>query len=133
MVKTVLVTVTLSEEMIKAGRYLLEELDKKQLEIKSCFWLFLHEEKTWNLIIASDIVEKKGSKYLYKIVININRENNRKTISLNDIVVTGLKKDIIHLLGVMINTGDTISGMRFSRNTINGVYIEDAYIYRSNL
>jgi hypothetical protein len=42
------------------------------------------------------------------------------------------KKDdpLLKLLRIAIKTGPGISNIRFSRNTINGVIIEDAYIYR---
>lgn len=136
MVKTALVTSNLSEEMIKAGKYLIEQLDLTNSEIKSFFWLFFPEEKTWKLIIASPIVEKEGPRNFYKRIIDINREVERhqeETISLNNIIVTGLKNEIVKLLGFLIGTDDSISGIRCSGNTINGTYIEDAYIYRSNI
>jgi len=32
---------------------------------------------------------------------------------------------------MIIETGLEIGGIRFTRNNINGIYIDDAYIYRS--
>lgn len=136
MVENALVTEILSKEMINAGRYLLEQLDSTHSEIKSFFWFYFPEEKTWKLIISSPIVKKKGPRNFYKIVNDINRkakEKNQETISLNNIIVVTPENEIVKLLSFFIGTGDSISGVRCTGNTINGVYIEDAYIYRSNI
>ncbi len=136
MVKNALVTKILSEEMINSGKYLLEQLDSTQSEIKSFFWFFFPEEKTWKLIIASPIVKNKGPRNFYKKINDINRkaeEKEQETISLNNIIVVTTENEIVKLLSFFIETGDSISGIRFTGNTINGVYIEDAYIYRSNI
>ena len=136
MAENTLVTEILSERMIDAGRYLLEQLDSSHSEIKSFFWFYFPEEKTWKLIIASPIVKTKGPRNFYKIINDINRnaeEENQETISLNNIIVVTPENEIVKLLSFFISTGDSISGIRCTRNTINGVYIEDAYIYRSNI
>ncbi len=136
MVKNALVRETLSEEMINAGRYLLEQLDSVKSDIKSFFWFFFPEEKIWKLIIASPLVKKEGPRSFYKRIIDINRSlesDDKETISLNNILVVNTENEIVKLLGFFIDTGDTISGIRFTGNTINGVYIEDAFIYRSNV
>jgi len=136
MVKNTLVTETLSEEMINTGKYLLEQLDLTHSEVKSFFWFFFPEEKTWKLIIASSIVENKGPRNFYKRINDINKKaekKDQKTISLNNIIVVTIENEIVKLLSFAIKTGDSISGIRFTGNTINGVYIEDTYIYRSNI
>jgi hypothetical protein len=44
--------------------------------------------------------------------------------------VADMNAPLIALLKAAISTGKGVGGIRFSRNTINGHYIEDAYIYR---
>jgi len=134
MVKNALVTEILSEEMINAGKYLLEQLDSTQSEVKSFFWLFFPEEKIWKLIVASPIVKHKGPRNFYKRIININQKiknGNQETISLNNILAVSSDNETVKLLSFFIGAGDGISEIRFTGNTINGVYIEDAYIYRA--
>ena len=136
MVKNALVTGTLSKEMINAGKYLLEQLDSSTSEIKSFFWFFFPEEKTWKLIIASPIVKNEGPRSFYKRINDINRkaeEKDQETISLNNIIVVTPENEIVKLLSFLIKTNNNISGIRCTGNTINGVYIEDSYIYRSNI
>jgi hypothetical protein len=40
------------------------------------------------------------------------------------------KHPLLQLLKGAIQTGPGINGIRFSRNMINGTYIDDAFIYR---
>lgn len=134
MAKDILVTERLSDSMMKAGSTLVERLDAEGAEIKSSFWLYFSEEKTWKLIIASPLVDTEGPRKYYKKIVAVNdlAGASEEVISLNDIGVTSTSNQIVQLLKFAICTGDGVSGIRFSKNTINGVYIDDAYIYRSN-
>ncbi|MDP5192125.1 hypothetical protein [Rheinheimera baltica] len=135
MAKDILVTESLSSSMMNAGAKLIERLDAKQSEIKSAFWLYFSEDKTWKLIIASPLVDAIGPREFYKKVVDANSlaSEEEDVISLNDVGVTNTSNQIVQLLKFAIGTGGGISGIRFSRNTINGHFIEDSYIYRSNL
>lgn len=134
MAKNILVTESLSDSMIKAGAKLIECLDLEKSQVKSAFWLYISDEKIWKLIIASPLVDSEGPRKFYKRIVTANEsaEKNEAIVSLNDIGVTNTSNQIVQLLKIAIGTGDGISGIRFSRNTINGVFIEDCYIYRSN-
>ena len=135
MAKDILVAESLADSMIKAGAKLVERLDAEQSEIKSAFWLYYSEDKAWKLIIASPLVDSLGPREYYKKVVAANSaaSEEEEVISLNDIGVTNTANQIVQLLKFAISTGGGISGIRFSRNTINGHFIEDSYIYRSNL
>lgn len=133
MAKDVLVTEALSEHMISAGAKLIERLDANNSEVKSAFWLFFPEDRFWRLIIASPLVTSEGPKSFYKRIVTANQlaTEDDWEISLNDIGVTGTENHVVQLMRIAIGTGPGISGIRFSRNTINGYFIEDAYIFRS--
>jgi hypothetical protein len=134
MAKDILVTESLTDSMMKAGAKLIERLDANNSIVKSAFWLYFSEEKTWKLIVASPLVDTEGPRDYYKRIVDANTEApiEEEIVSLNDIGVENTKHQIVQLLKFMIRTGDSISSIRFSRNTINGVFIEDTYIYRSN-
>jgi hypothetical protein len=132
MIKDVVVTDALSDEMIKAGETLLKKLDALNFIVDAALWFFLSEEKVWRFLIASPEVRQSGPRKAYKKVqtaINKLSEEELK-IPLKDITVLDSKDQLISLLKVAIKTGKGISGIRFSRNVINGILIEDAYIYR---
>ena len=134
MVKDVLVMDMLSNQMTEAGAKLIERLDADNSEVKSAFWFFSPEDNKWKLIIASPLVGSDGPKKFYKRVIEANRNANAEEVivSLHDIEVVNTNRQIVQLMKSAVKTGDGISGIRFSRNTINGVFIEDAYIYRTS-
>jgi hypothetical protein len=134
MAKNILVTESLSDSMIKAGAKLIERLDLEKSQVKSAFWLYISDEKIWKLIIASPLVDSEGPRKFYKRIVAANEsaEKDEDVISLNDIGVTNTSNQIVQILKIAVGTGAGISGIRFSRNTINGVFIEDCYIYRSN-
>lgn len=134
MVKDILVAESLSDSMMTAGSRLIERLDAKCAQVSSAFWLYFSEDRAWKLIIASPLVDERGPRDYYRVVIGANSLAlpGEEVISLNDIEVRSVTNKIVQLLKYAIGTGNEISGIRFSRNTINGHFIEDAYIYRSN-
>lgn len=133
---------TLDEEMIKAGADLTLALDKVPMAVKASLWLFFPETRTWKLIIATPQARSAGPKQVYGIVGNVlsKMKRTRKgiiaseirgdVISLGDVTVVDSEDPLIILLGKAIGTDKGISNIRFSRNTVDGQFIEDAYIYR---
>lgn len=134
MAKDILVTESLSDSMMRAGAKLIERLDALEADVKSAFWFYFSEEQVWKLIIASPSVDSEGPRDYYKKIVAANEsaEPEEEVVSLNDIGVTNTNAQIVQLLGIAVGTGDGIAGIRFSRNTVNGTFIEDSYIYRSN-
>jgi hypothetical protein len=135
MAKDILVTEVLSEKMTKSGAQLIHRLDKLDSEVKSAFWLFYPDEKSWKLIVASPLVGKHGPREFYKRVVSSNKDasKNENIVSLNDVGVANIDHPIVQLMKFAIGTGENdVSEIRFSRNTINGTFIEDSLIYRSS-
>ncbi|EGQ8314497.1 hypothetical protein ACSTDZ_22290 [Vibrio vulnificus] len=132
MVKELLVNETLSEAMIKSGAQLVEQMDKDMADVKSAFWFYISEEHLWKLIFVSDKVAEEGPRKYYKRIIDANKSLSKGSlqVSISDIGVSTVDNPIVQLLSMMINTGDSINGIRFSKNTINGHFIDDVYIYR---
>ncbi|MFH2047039.1 MAG: hypothetical protein ABIK92_18070 [Pseudomonadota bacterium] len=135
MAKEILVTELLSEQMVSAGADLLKKLDDSSCRVKAAFWMFLPEEKTWKFILASPLVKEEGPRKYYKRIVDASKDTGTEDniISLNDISVLSVDDQLIQLLKFAISTGESISNIRFSKNTINGVFIDDTHIYRMNV
>jgi len=132
MVTEMVVKESLSSEMIFAGAELIRRLDETRFIVSASLWLYIPENNSWRFIIASPEIRTQGPKKAYKQVqtaISKMPENQPK-IPLKDITVVDSNDPLISLLRGTIKTGDGISGIRFTHNVINGVLIEDAYIYR---
>lgn len=131
MVEEVVVTESLSSKMIEAGAELVRRLDQMHFDVRSALWLYVSEVGTWRLIIASPEVKRGGPRNAYKKVQSALGEiQNEPKVGLEHISVVDSHDPLVSLLRTALTTGPRISGVRFSRNTINGHFIEDAYIYR---
>ena len=122
----------LTDTMISAGKELTRRLDAAGFRVDASLWSYSPESNSWHLIIASPEIKLRGPRRTYSKIQSIlsKAPKAREEISLSDISVVESNAPLIKLLRVAIKTGRTISDIRFSRNTINGVFIEDAYIYR---
>jgi hypothetical protein len=133
--KELVVREVLSEQMIDAGAKLVERLDQSQSNVQAALWLFLPEEKIWEMMVISPLVKTDGPRNFYKRILEANKkaDESESIISLNDIKVADTSNPLINVLRIAISTGRGITGIRFSKNTINGTFIEDSYIYRINI
>jgi len=121
----------LVEKDIEEGKRLIEALDNAGFQVRAVLWFYLAESDEWRFVVASPLVERKGPKEAYAFVQAVLAQLLPPSgISLEEISVVSPEYDLIRLLKVAIQTGPGISGIRFTRNTINNTFIEDAYIYR---
>jgi hypothetical protein len=132
MVTEMVVKESLSNEMISAGSELTRRLDESRFLVSASFWLYDTDSNAWRFLVASPEVRTRGLKGAYKQVQSAvaGIPEGQPKISLKDISVVDSNDPLVSLMRVAIKTGDGISGIRFTRNMINGVLIEDAYIYR---
>lgn len=133
MVEELLVGEQLTSDMIKSGEQLIQTLDKLNLLVSGAFWLLLPDERVWRLVVATPEARLIGPKAVYrKIQSALARfPVTVKPLGVKDISVVDNKMPLFSLIRGAIATGPGISGIRFSRNVINGQLIEDAYIYRA--
>lgn len=80
------------------------------------------------------MVRTDGPKKVYKKVKQVlsAQELEKNVIDLSDISVVEDNHSLIELISSAIGQVPDLSEVRFSRNTIQGHYIEDALIYRLN-
>lgn len=118
--------------MIESGAKLIQKLDERSVRPDAAFWLYSPDIQQWKLIFAEIKVGTVGPKEIYKKIQETisSLGDELQEISLDDIALTEPEAPIVALLRVAIRTGPGISGIRFTRNVINGTLIEDAYIYR---
>ncbi len=126
-----MVTTSLVENEIEVGGKLVWKLDEACIPVRAALWHYLSEPDEWRLVIASPLVDSEGPKAVYARIYEAVRGLFKcGGISLNDTSVVSLNHSLIKLLRGAIGTGPGVAGTRFSRNTINNVYVADAYIYR---
>jgi hypothetical protein len=132
MAEKTVVKEVLTDEMIEAGAELTRRLDLTSLSVNASLWLYSPESGIWRLIIASPEVATSGPKKAYRKIRSVlfEKPEGLGGMVLSDISVVEDYDPLISLLSTAVRTENGISGIRFSRNTINGQFIDDAYIYR---
>jgi hypothetical protein len=123
----------LTPEMIDAGAALTAKLDELGVPVTSALWLFAPEVSEWRLLFASPDVNTKGPRDVYKKIRTAIDELGPEAASV-PLSVVGLldpHADLVQLLKLAVKTGPGVSRIRFSKNVINGHFIDDALIYRA--
>lgn len=113
---------------ISQGEELLRALDRARFPVYAALWSL--KSGTWRYVIGSPVVAVDGAREAYRQVNDILR-STPVGMSLADITVVGPEDPVVQALRPVIHTGpDGVSGVRITADTINHVFIEDAYIYR---
>lgn len=129
----VLVSSVINDEMISGGKALLSQLDKSKWQVTAALWFLDADSRRWKLLLASPRVEAGGPKKAYFDILDALAELPKEAprIALKDVTVLDSKDSLVQLLKSAVSTPPrAIGDVRFSGNTINGHFIEDAYIYR---
>ncbi len=132
MAEEVLVKESITQDMISSGEALARHLNPSDLRINAMLWLYLAESNRWQFIVATPEVKEKGPRNVYQRIRKLVSEipEGDPTIDFADIAVVDSSDPLILLLRGAINTGGDLSKIRFSRNVLDGVLIDDAFIYK---
>ena len=120
---------------IRAGEELLKALDKAGLIVRTAFWFYQPDAEQWRFVVATPVVDNSGPTAAYVEVLKALRSlvSEDAKISPSDISVVSPGSELPRLISAAIHTGPESSApMRFRANTVNGVYIDDAIVYRSS-
>lgn len=120
------------EPDIESGKTLLKAMDNKKINPSIFIWLYLSESNRWRILISANKYENKNLKKSYNLFIKeFANENSVNKIGLSNITIIPQKSDLLNTLRMAITTDKkSISGIRFTSNIINGIFIDDVYIYR---
>jgi hypothetical protein len=124
---------TLLENDITAGTKFIESLDKCGKSINAALWFYYPDLSQWKLLLSSSEFEGKDlTKPYTKIseILSAEPEIN-EDISISDIKLLNHTDPMMKLLKGIVRTGKGVSRIRMTSNVINGIYVEDALIYRN--
>jgi hypothetical protein len=129
MVETELVT-----EDIADGERAVKALDDEQAGVRSAFWLYDRDAAEYRLILALPTVDREGPETGYKLVQRA-FVKHRIPLPLRRVVVVGvnepLPRGVHRAVGSISDAGAESMRARLGRRVINGITIDDAYVYRS--
>lgn len=127
-----MVKVDLTNEMIDAGRQLLEVLDRHGFRARACFWLYFEESERWRFVVASPDVRVRGPRAAYRKVEALARKLPRSAelFGPGDLTLLRDNDPLVVALGRAFPKRPRISGIRLTASAVSGTVIDDAYIYR---
>jgi hypothetical protein len=108
-------------------------LDESGLDVQAAFWYYREEAEEWRLYIATPLVEELGPREVYSRILATLKNNCIKSIDLSKISVVDPTDGLVTVLRLAVNTGPGITDISFNGNSINGVYVRAAHIYRMNV
>jgi hypothetical protein len=125
-----MVAVALTDEMIGAGGALVRKLDERGLRPDDAFWLYSSDTERWKLVIAEVRFGKQGPRETYKQIQNAIAALDNEPIALASVTLARPDAPLVASLRSAVRTRPGIDGIRVTNDVINGLVIEDAYIYR---
>jgi hypothetical protein len=101
--------------------------------VTSAFWLFDADLGEWRLLFASPDVSSRGPRQVYEEIQKAIDElgSTGETVPLAVIGLLEPDADLVRLLKTAVRTGPGVNRIRFSKNVVNGRFIDDALIYRA--
>jgi len=122
----------ITEEMIEAGAKLTRKLDEVGVNPTLALWLFMPEIGEWRLLFATPDVATQGSLKVYEQIRLVLEELGEKAagVPFSAIGLLDPNAELVQGLRLTFRTGPTIGRARFIKCAFNGVFVEDALIYR---
>ena len=125
---------SLVEDEVRSGAEFLEALDESGFNADAALWIYNSETDTWKLTIAysgkkSDIEQKYRQAADVLSRLRENAEGDAPVLDLSKVRIVHDSDMLISGLRPVIRV-EGVSSVRFSQNMINGIYVEDALIYR---
>ena len=123
---------TLVSPDLEGGRKLVAALDDAGLDIRAAFWLYREESESWRLYLATPLVKTQGLKVAYTKVLEEFDSLEIPNLKFWNISVIDPELPLVVRLKTAVHTEPKIDLITFIGNTIDGVHIPPAYIYRIN-
>jgi hypothetical protein len=114
----------------EGGAELLRKLDSSGFPVEAAFWWLDAEVGKWSLLLATPLVDAQGPRAAYQQLIDT-VPSDQLPVEVEQVSLVSASHPAVRLLRMAIKTGPRdIASIAFTHNTINGVFVEDAFIYR---
>jgi len=120
----------LVKEDIEAGMELLRLLDARNFPITGAAWIYFPDIEEWRLVIRTPRAEQNLQGALLDIAVAMDAAGDlRSRLDLSRMKLVPPSDRMLQAMGSVVRAPG-LQSIRFSRNMINGIYIDDALIYR---
>jgi len=116
---------------IADAKRLIEALDAHNIRTIAVLWSHKIEEQDWRLVIATSLVDQRGSRSAYTDIQGILKSlRPAPTITLQDISVISPKEQLVKYLRTHYGNMESLSSPRLLTISPNTGYSDSAYVYR---
>jgi hypothetical protein len=115
---------TLVDVDIAAGERVVQILDRAGFKVRVALWLYTSEFEAWRLHIASPL------KNAYVQLFSALRSSDPDLADSVTITLVGTRDPFIRALRRTFGMTSSVHGLRLGGNVIDGVFVEQAYVYR---
>jgi len=115
---------------IEAAANLIRFLDQHGMPVSGALWLYQSDAERWRFVVSFRERRANQSSFYLDVakLVNAHREV-RDLLDISRVDFVDPDRSVIGPLSKVIRI-EGLSSVRFSHNRINGVYLEDAVIYR---
>jgi hypothetical protein len=115
---------------IDAGRDLVRILDEASFPITGAAWIYFPDLEEWRLVVRTPKAAGNLQEALLEVARALDAKGDlRKRIDLARVKLVPPGDRMLEAIGKVMKV-DGLGAVRFSRNVVNGIYIDDALIYR---
>jgi hypothetical protein len=118
---------------VDAGINLIKALDDKEFGVVAALWLYNSDTETWRMVIAySGPMKELERKRLEAAIISSDfraSHPDKPILDLSKVKITSADDQLVAGLSPVLRV-EGLSEVRFSHNTVNGIFVEDALIHR---
>ena len=121
--------------MMESGKRFVALLDENALNPKAAFWIYNSALDDWILLLGHlNGIDDDDDKFSETIAaLYASHQPELPELNMTDIGLAKASAPILGLLDSVVNTGDEILGINFTREEINGIVIDGVYLYRMNI
>ena len=122
---------TLLSPDLELGDEILEMLDAAKFPVSAALWVLSEEELGgWQFVVGTPFYEKLGTRAAYGRLIAAVRVDDPVSMRFDDVRLMGNRAPFIRELRGIFGKTKSVKGMRLGGQSIGGIYIEDAVVYR---
>jgi hypothetical protein len=113
---------------VERGAALVRALDDADFPVIAALWLYYADIENWRLVIATPKATSPQEAYVE--IRRVAEHAEIESLDLAQIRLVLPSEPIVTTLSKAVRL-EGLGGVRFSRNMIDGIYVDDAYVYRA--
>lgn len=125
--------VELSHELVAAGEALVRALDESGVSPDTAFWMWFRDVEGWRLVLSGGGLARSAPRSATaRVRALVGRTSGMDALEPAWVGVAAPEAASVSAIRAGLATGPGFHGIRLRNNTVRGVVIPAAYVYRAN-